>query len=174
MACDGTGNRINAHFRHGRMTALGDTRRMPQLPRWQRLNLPLTQSTEPRTSTVFPVLESPDLLNWVPRGGALKRLDPAYGSEYWAPEIAFIDGNFWMYYSLGFGDKGHHLRVRLSVDVGGPYIDTGTPLTNPFSCPFAIDPSPFQDDDGSWYLFYARDFLDSNDTRTAPRSAQET
>jgi len=27
--------------------------------------------------------------------------------------------------------------------------------------PLAIDPHPFCDDDGQWYLFYARDFLDS-------------
>ena len=34
------------------------------------------------------------------------------------------------------------------------------PLLDPSTASFAIDPSPFRDDDGSWYLFYARDFLD--------------
>lgn len=90
-------------------------------------------------------------------------LDPAYGSNYWAPEIARIDGMFYMYYSLGFGDKGHHLRVATSFTAYGPYVDTGVLLTNPFACPFAIDASPFQDADGDWYLFYARDFLDTQD-----------
>ena len=108
---------------------------------------------------VFPLLESTNLIDWSHRGKAFRMLDPAYGSDYWAPEVAFINGTFWMYYSVGFGDKGHHLRVATSTDAGGPFVDTGTLLTNPFSCPFAIDASPFQDDDGSWYLFYARDFL---------------
>ena len=31
----------------------------------------------------------------------------------------------------------------------------------PPECPFAIDPHPFQDADGRWYLFYATDFLDT-------------
>ena len=35
-------------------------------------------------------------------------------------------------------------------------------VTDPFRPPFAIDASPFQDDDGKWYLFYARDFLDAS------------
>ena len=35
-------------------------------------------------------------------------------------------------------------------------------VTDPFHVPFAIDASPFQDDDGQWYLFYARDFLDAS------------
>jgi len=41
----------------------------------------------------------------------------------------------------------------------GPYQDVG-PLLDPSDCPFAIDPHPFRDEDGQWYLF-ARDFLDS-------------
>ncbi len=111
---------------------------------------------------VFPVLESSNLVNWVPRQPALHMLHPAYGSDYWAPEIASIGGNFYMYYSLGFGDKGHHLRVAMSSRACGAYEDTGKLLTNPFYCPFAIDASPFQDEDGAWYLFYARDFLDTD------------
>ncbi|MEJ7607503.1 MAG: family 43 glycosylhydrolase, partial [Bryobacteraceae bacterium] len=63
--------------------------------------------------------------------------------------------------------KMHHLRVAVSETPEGPYQDTGTCLTNPFTCPFAIDASPFQDDDGSWYLFYARDFLDTDRPGTA-------
>jgi len=43
----------------------------------------------------------------------------------------------------------------------GPYQDVGEALTNLNTCPFAIDPHPFCDDDGQWYLFYARDFLDT-------------
>jgi beta-xylosidase len=110
---------------------------------------------------VFSLLRSPDLISWSPVGAALVALHPDYGDAYWAPEIAFSDGRFWLYYSVGRGDKGHHLRVAVSDRAEGPYEDCDVRLTDPFSCPFAIDPSPFQDDDGQWYLFYARDFLDS-------------
>lgn len=110
---------------------------------------------------VFPLLESQNLADWRPRGKALAALPLEYGNAYWAPEIAHIEGKYWMYYSIGRNDKAHHLRVAVSEHACGPYADTGTRLTNPFVCPFAIDPSPFQDDDGSWYLFYARDFLDT-------------
>jgi GH43 family beta-xylosidase len=58
-------------------------------------------------------------------------------------------------------DKGHQLRVATSQRPEGPYRDTGTPVLDPSLAPFAIDAHPFQDDDGQWYLFYARDFLDT-------------
>jgi beta-xylosidase len=110
---------------------------------------------------VFVVLRSEDFHSWTPVCAALELLPPDFGNAYWAPEIAFAGGRFWMYYSVGREDKAHHLRVAVSDRPEGPYRDTGTTLTNPFDCPFAIDASPFQDDDGQWYLFYARDFLDS-------------
>jgi beta-xylosidase len=111
---------------------------------------------------VFLLLRSEDFRTWTPLGAALELLPPEFGNAYWAPEIAFAEGRFWMYYSVGREDKAHHLRVAVSGRPEGPYRDTGTLLTNSFECPFAIDASPFQDDDGQWYLFYARDFLDEN------------
>lgn len=112
---------------------------------------------------VFPLLRSPDLNNWEFTGNALKRPDPALGDNFWAPEIAYCDGRFYLYYSVGHEDKHHQLRVAASADPLGPYEDVGAPLVDPKRCAFAIDPSPFQDDDGQWYLFYAQDFLDSDD-----------
>ncbi len=112
---------------------------------------------------VFDTLSSPDLVDWVLTGRALKALPSEYGDTYWAPEIVFIDGRFWMFYSVGFEDRMHHLRVAVGDRADGLYEDTGAQLTNPFYCPFAIDPSPFRDEDGSMYLFYARDFLDTEE-----------
>jgi beta-xylosidase len=109
---------------------------------------------------VFDVLESVDLVHWQGVGPALRMLPSEYGDSYWAPEILFADGRFWMFYSVGFGDRMHHLRVAVGDHPAGPYGDTGTALTNPFSCPFAIDASPFRDEDDCLYLFYARDFLE--------------
>ncbi|MBI3279806.1 MAG: family 43 glycosylhydrolase [Acidobacteria bacterium] len=116
---------------------------------------------------VFLILRSRDFSTWTPLCAALERLEPEFGDTYWAPEIAFAEGRFWLYYSVGRGDKAHHLRVALSERPEGPYRDCGVTLTDPFTCPFAIDASPFQDADGCWYLFYARDFLDSERPGTA-------
>lgn len=110
---------------------------------------------------VFPLLCSDDFSNWKEAGNALVRPDPALGDNFWAPEVAYCDRTFYLYYSVGHEDKQHQLRVATSDRPLGPYQDVGEPLLDPQSCPFAIDPHPFCDDDGQWYLFYARDFLDT-------------
>jgi beta-xylosidase len=127
-----------------------------------------TGETEARSEVsgsdlVFPLLRSPDLATWEPAGKALRRPDPALGDTFWAPEILPHDGLFYLYYSVGFGDRRHHLRVATSSSPTGPYEDTGVALTNLDECAFAIDPHPFRDRDGKLYLFHARDFLDCVD-----------
>jgi beta-xylosidase len=110
--------------------------------------------------TVFPILQSDDFLTWHFAGRAMARPDRSLGENFWAPEVAGTDGQFYLYYSVGHGDKSHKLRVAVSDLPQGPYQDSGKPLLDLAACPFAIDPHPFQDGDGQWYLFYARDFLD--------------
>ena len=116
--------------------------------------------------TIFPLLRSNDLFHWEPAGQALQRPDASLGANFWAPEVAWHDGNFFLYYSVGHGDKNHQLRVAISRAPLGPYHDHGSVLS-PELCSFAIDPHPFRDRDGQWYLFYARDFLDSSETSRA-------
>ena len=108
----------------------------------------------------FPILTSPDLRRWTSLGGALIR-PKVDGHCFWAPEVAHHAGIFYLYYSVGVSDQCHELRVATSDRPEGPYLDTGKPILPRSSTPFAIDPNPFRDVDGKWYLFYARDFLDS-------------
>lgn len=119
------------------------------------------QVTETEERLVFPLLQSHDFVSWHNAGKALVHPDPALGDNFWAPEVAYWDGTFYLYYSVGHGDKQHQLRVATSDRPLGPYRDSGTPLLQLSPYPFAIDPHPFQDDDGQWYLFYACDFLDT-------------
>jgi GH43 family beta-xylosidase len=107
----------------------------------------------------FPILSSPDLIEWKHEGYALDSLEGK--SAYWAPEVVHHEGKFYMYYSAGVEDKGHQLRVAVSNHPASRFIDTGHILTP--DLPFAIDPHPFQDYDGQWYLFYAKDFLTKED-----------
>ena len=120
-----------------------------------------TGPSQCKEGRVFPMLRSEDFQNWTPTGGALTPI-PGTANDYWAPEVAYRDGRFVMVYSLGTGDQGHHLRVAFADRPEGPYTDSGTPLLDPESSLFSIDAHPFQDADGRWYLFYARDFVDSD------------
>lgn len=105
---------------------------------------------------LFQTLTSDDLLTWTDVGGALEPLPNAGpGTEYWAPEVVAAGGAYWMYYSAGIGDQGHHLRVATAEQPAGPFRDVGVDLTP--DLPFAIDPSPFLDTDGSWWLYFATD-----------------
>lgn len=119
--------------------------------------------TQAGTPGVFLQLRSEDFRTWAPLGTALELLSPEFGHTYWAPEVTWAEGKFWMYYSVGWEDRNHHIRVAVSEYPQGPFRDTGSRITHPFLNPFAIDGSPFMDDDGSWYLFYARDFLDADE-----------
>ena len=107
----------------------------------------------------FPVLQSSDLANWEPRGWALV---PPGGDEFWAPEVAYHNGVFHMYYSAhGINGNDHQLRVAVCTSPLGPFQDKGRVLVP--DQPFTIDAHPFQDPDGQWYLFYSQDFLTLDD-----------
>jgi beta-xylosidase len=125
------------------------------------------EATGQTMGKIFPVLQSTDFIQWQFASSAMVRPDPKLGENFWAPEVAFADGVFYLYYSVGHGDAGHQLRVAASDSPQGPYEDLGISLIDPGGCSFAIDPHPFQDEDGRWYLFYARDFLDVSDTGRA-------
>src|SRR4051812_36705026 len=113
----------------------------------------------------FEVLRSDDLVHWTSVGGALEPLAEAWATDYWAPEVAAADGRWFMYYSAGTGDAGHKLRVAVADAPEGPFRDQGVVLTP--DEPFAIDPPPFRDDDGQWFLFFAHDVLDGDRVGTA-------
>lgn len=104
---------------------------------------------------VFPMLRSPDLVKWENIGGAMKPL-PESPPFYWAPEITYDNGKFYLYYSVG-NEALMEIRVAVSDRPDGGYIDSGVRLTTE---EFAIDPHVFIDDDGNKYLFYATDFLE--------------
>ncbi|HYG34766.1 MAG TPA: glycoside hydrolase family 43 protein [Clostridia bacterium] len=123
-----------------------------------------TEASGHTMGKIFPILQSTDFYQWQFASSALLRPDPALGNTFWAPSVAYSEGRFYLYYSVGHEDKDHQLRVAISDTPQGPYKDLGKTLIDPTLCPFAIDPHPFQDEDGQWYLFYARDFLDFSDT----------
>jgi beta-xylosidase len=112
--------------------------------------------TEHDLGGAFEVLESHDLVAWRSLGRCLGRITRT-SRDYWAPEVATAAGRFYLYYSVGVGDRDHRIRVATAERPEGPFEDAGRVLTP--NERFAIDAHPFRDDDGQWYLFYARDRL---------------
>lgn len=111
----------------------------------------------------FRVLTSTDLVHWEEAGGALEPLDN-HSLQYWAPEVVFHDGTYYLYYSAGtLPDLHFGLRVATSKQPEGPYEDTGTPLQDGAGAPFFIDGHAYRDVDGTWYMFYAKDFPNTDD-----------
>lgn len=108
-----------------------------------------------RDGRAFGVIHSRDLVHWEERPGALEPL-PGEHPCYWAPEVAFFQDRFYLYYSVG-DEERMEIRVAVADHPAGPFVDSGRRLT---SEPFAIDAHVFTDDDGSRWLFYAADFLD--------------
>lgn len=107
-----------------------------------------------RDGKIFGVLRSRDLINWTEIGGAMQRLDND-SPFYWAPEVTYSNGKFYLYYSVG-NEAQMELRVAVSERPDGGFVDAGVKLTTE---EFAIDAHVFTDENGEKYLFYATDFL---------------
>ncbi|HEX3557117.1 MAG TPA: glycoside hydrolase family 43 protein [Thermoanaerobaculia bacterium] len=103
---------------------------------------------------VFGVIHSRDLVAWQDRAGAMAPLaaDPPH---YWAPEVSYLDGRFYLYYSAG-DEERMEIRVAVAEHPAGPFADSGRRLTSEV---FAIDAHVFTARDGARWLFYATDFL---------------
>ena len=107
-----------------------------------------------------PVYRSHDLISWSSLGLALSP-DPTIpwaACDFWAPEVIFRDGRFFMYVAVTSAlsngspdDESRRLAVAQSDSPMGPFALRGKPLIDD---EWAIDAHPFQDDDGSWWLFY--------------------
>ena len=119
---------------------------------------------EGETAQSLVSLVSDDLVSWKDLGVVLEPGSDG-ATNLWAPEVARIGDRYVLYYSAGVGDKNHRLRAASAARPDGPYRDLSARLAP--DEPFAIDPHPFRDDDGSWYLFYAVDRLESDRAGTA-------
>lgn len=108
---------------------------------------------------IFTMLRSTNLVDWQDLGGAMVPPSTDAAVQYWAPEITFNDGTYYLYYAMGgLEPEKFELRVATSSRPEGPYRDRGIKLVDCETNRFTIDPFPFRDDDGQWYFFYARNF----------------
>jgi hypothetical protein len=75
---------------------------------------------------------------------------PWAGRQLWAPDAAFKDGIYYLYFPVKDKQDVFRIGVATSNKPEGPFTAEPTPITNSFS----IDPAVFKDDDGSYYMYF--------------------
>jgi hypothetical protein len=71
-------------------------------------------------------------------------------SKFWAPDAAYKDGTYYLYYPAKDADNIFRLGVAISDKPEGPF----TPQPEPMKGSYSIDPAVFTDDDGSAYIYF--------------------
>ncbi len=110
------------------------------------------------TSAGFQCYTSTDLMHWKLNGWAWRKTPDCWAQGlFWAPEVKFYRGKFYMTYSgLLRGSNPAKLMMGLAVSdrPEGPYHDLHAPW---FDFGYStIDGHIFVDDDGTPYLYFSR------------------
>jgi len=74
---------------------------------------------------------------------------PWVGRQMWAPDAAYKDGTYYLYFPAKDKDDIFRIGVASSDSPTGPF----TPQPEPMAGSFSIDPAVFRDDDGSYYIY---------------------
>jgi len=84
-------------------------------------------------------------------GVALQLSDiPWAGKQLWAPDAAFANGKYYLYFPAKDKKGVFRIGVAVSDKPQGPFVAEKEPIANSYS----IDPSVFKDDDGSFYMYF--------------------
>lgn len=113
-------------------------------------------ATSSEWGPLFPILHSRDLVNWELLGHVFTN-KPAWSSKnYWAPEISYHDGKFYLYYVGRKNETNGVLNIAVaSADKPqGPWTDHGPFLSQPEG---AIDGMAFTLENGDRYLLWKND-----------------
>ena len=70
--------------------------------------------------------------------------------QLWAPDAAFKDGTYFLYFPVKDKKEVFHIGVATSADPAGPF----KPEPNFISGTYSIDPAVFRDTDGSYYMYF--------------------
>jgi hypothetical protein len=127
----------------------------------------------------FPILHSPDLQHWEPKGfvfpeGHLPRWCAAGRNvaDFWAPEMHKVGSEYWVVFTARQPSNALAIGLARSATPTGPWIDNGRPLITgqplnttglgyeggqPMLSGGVIDPHLFVDQDGTTFLFWKDD-----------------
>jgi arabinan endo-1,5-alpha-L-arabinosidase len=118
---------------------------------------------------LIPILRSSDLVNWTYMGDAFSARPGwvADNAGLWAPEIQFLNGQYYLYYAASETDLpggGSAIGVATSPTPLGPWVDSGAPAVEPHEAPccpgsrrWVFDPEVIEAD-GQLYIFYGSYF----------------
>jgi beta-xylosidase len=84
-------------------------------------------------------------------GVALDKKDIAWaGRQLWAPDVAYKNGVYYLYFPIKDKDDVFKIGVATSRKPEGPFIAEKNAIEGSFS----IDPAVFKDEDGSYYMYF--------------------
>jgi len=75
---------------------------------------------------------------------------PWAGRQLWAPDAAFANNTYFLYFPVKDKQDVFHIGVATSDKPEGPFLAEKTPIKGSYS----IDPCVFRDDDGSFYMYF--------------------
>lgn len=75
---------------------------------------------------------------------------PWAGRQLWAPDAAFANGTYYLYFPVKDKQDIFRIGVATSTTPEGPFIAESEPIANSYS----IDPTVFKDDDGTFYMYF--------------------
>ncbi len=94
------------------------------------------------------VYSSTDMQNWQSHGLCLKKEDVHGDFGFWAPEVMYYKGKFYMVYT-----SQEHLGIAVADSPLGPFVQEEKKFLNEVN---EIDGHFFIDEDGSVYLYFVR------------------
>lgn len=117
---------------------------------------------------LIPMLKSNDLVDWTYVGDALAA-PPAWAkpdTDIWAPEIAFFNNQYYLYYTVvDTVAGGSAIGVATSASPVGPWIQAAKPAVEPHESPccgdsrrWVYDPEILITDGGERYIYYGSYF----------------
>lgn len=84
-------------------------------------------------------------------GVALRQEDiPWAGRQLWAPDAAYKDGTYYLYFPMKDKADVFRIGVATSKKPEGPFVPEPQPIEGSYS----IDPAVFKDDDGAYYMYF--------------------
>lgn len=75
---------------------------------------------------------------------------PWAGRQLWAPDAAFKNGKYYLYFPLKDKNDIFRIGVAVSDKPEGPF----TPQCNPIRGSYSIDPAVLDDGDGNFYMYF--------------------
>ena len=75
---------------------------------------------------------------------------PWAGRQLWAPDAAFANNTYYLYFPVKDKQGVFRIGVAISSKPEGPFVAEKQPINGSYS----IDPAIFKDDDGSFYMYF--------------------